>query len=730
MRFAAAWGALLLFVGTAAGAILPIYVHDAEGDHGAASLAAAYAFVASEDCVPEDGEVSVRICSNVTVPENVDADFTAKGISKLIVEGGYWIGEKSYVRQDQTITVTGGEGRFVSGKLPANATLEVRNLHFVSGISFDTELATATGGFLASRSVSVHNCRIDGGWTVPYPASGSYTFEDNRFEGHTAYAVSFYTTGAQLNKLAVTLLRNRIEGGSGLSTSKEGGKSVTLDLQDNTLVHQSTAEYDPGVWSLCACGGTAQGTVTISKNKMLGRFPVAEEGGTAPALLTVGAKGTLAATISENHISCSVAEAVVKGTTTDIGKDFGATGTELVHAYPTSTPDHSSKCHVCADCKQALVRVMAVHGTVEVDPVTVPNYVGTGTNVEQRTVYNVVKLNPGESQEVSFTSVGGEFQWLQLNGGAVTPTTSSTKACSYTVSNPATAPFTDCPQLVAMFKIPVVYSSNIHALVKVVSAATNTIINVPWMGYTQDGAPTLNLLVDRLVNPKNLTEGDFVLVHPDDASEKTYAAWRLTNASEKYGDETTNYKKWIPVATVARLETDGNGTTRSDVYVPTAEEAAAFKEIRGKGVWLLRQNPLNEDKTAKPFFLYGQWAKGSATLTIPGGTEDAPFCALLASPDYTGETEINKLNWTANGMPGAKDSLILTTDGKTTRYCTWVASKGKWRHALQTADKHGIVSTSYDYDLKVPAGTGFWYVRRTAGSLQLTFPGAPVSSTP
>lgn len=262
-------------------------------------------------------------------------------------------------------------------------------------------------------------------------------------------------------------------------------------------------------------------------------------------------------------------------------------------------------------------------------------------------------------------------------------------------------------------------SSNIHAMVRVISAATNTIVAVPWMGYTPDNAATTNLMVNRLVRPTNLTLGDHVLMHTND-NTSAYAAWELVRTDEKCGTGTADIDycwKWEPVMTVTRREIDRNGTSRSDVSNPKDWTDELMREKRGYGIWLVRQRPVDANNDPVPFYLYGQWVSGGTNVTIRGGTVETPACTLLANPNCLTETVINKLPWTGTCAPGPNDTLILTTDRKATRYCTF--KNGTWRYSHQYQDAHGMQQTTYETDLRIPAGTGFWYVRRSTGNLEL-----------
>ena len=264
-----------------------------------------------------------------------------------------------------------------------------------------------------------------------------------------------------------------------------------------------------------------------------------------------------------------------------------------------------------------------------------------------------------------------------------------------------------------------VVSSNTYGFLKVVSGYTNTIISVPWKGYTQDGLPTLDLRADRLVKPKNLTTGDeLLLLGPDN---QTFASWVLAEGKETIQGAEATVRHWQPRLT-ARKRTDGTS------YIDLGADTNVV--VRGYGLWLIRQNPVVNGVT-NAFYLHGQWTSGGETVTIGGtglkGVNNylPAVYTMMANPDCTKETVINgdDMPWKDMAI-GKDDSLILNTDAKTTKYCTWKAGKG-WRTShleKQTIGGISVSKTVYDYDLKVPAGVGFWYVRRTEGDLTFTWP--------
>lgn len=294
----------------------------------------------------------------------------------------------------------------------------------------------------------------------------------------------------------------------------------------------------------------------------------------------------------------------------------------------------------------------------------------------------------------------------------------------------------------------VAVSENIHAVVKVQSTNAYTIVSVPWTFYTPTGSSDTNLPIDRLIRPTNLTLGDRVLaLLPDGNGGTKYAAWELVRSKDKNGNdepipgivnpvaENDNHWCWAwqPIMTVTQNGTVTNGVGRSEVFFP--ENSETNTACRGYGIWLCRQNPLENDGRARSFYLYGQWADGNATVKIPAGTGEAPTSVMLANPDCSRETDVNDagLLGVTVGTIGADDTLIITTDAKTSFFCyrmnnRWCYSRqelvnvneGKFKSdGVTPKAERWVVQTVYHDAPKVPAGTGFWYVRRTEGELTL-----------
>lgn len=251
-------------------------------------------------------------------------------------------------------------------------------------------------------------------------------------------------------------------------------------------------------------------------------------------------------------------------------------------------------------------------------------------------------------------------------------------------------------------------SKNTFALVKVTSSAmTNTIISVPWTGYSEDESPLVKIRADRLVSPLNLTAGDMLMVMTNNAS---YLAWRLENAV----GSVVGAKTWVPIDTVS-LESDGSQID--------GDNDGTAELVRGCGIWLIRQHPVTDDGKPRSFFLYGQYASVAATVKIVAGTESNPGFTMIANPDVHAPVAVNSLAWPADKI-GSGDRLVLVTDSSTMRYCMWDAKKSQWYYTVSSITVIGgipMATSTKCYDFSVPAGTGFWYVNRSGVEFELTF---------
>ena len=247
-------------------------------------------------------------------------------------------------------------------------------------------------------------------------------------------------------------------------------------------------------------------------------------------------------------------------------------------------------------------------------------------------------------------------------------------------------------------------SVNTFGILKIESATTNTMIAIPWTWYSKEEQKAEDIPVRKLVKTTNLSEGDLLYAW---VSDGTYAAWMLSD-----GD-------WTPCNTV---KIDSLGMAVS--VTADAEDAPLAEQTRiprGSGLWLVRRRPLDEQGRVIPFWIYGQSVTTDVVTTIPGlsasGDATIGTSVSLGSP-YAAPIRINDLVF--EGVVGANDT-ILVPDGDTGTSKYLVYTEKGWRWST-TKVVGGRVRTAFDYDVTVPAGLAFWYVRRSSGKLRIHWP--------
>ena len=240
-----------------------------------------------------------------------------------------------------------------------------------------------------------------------------------------------------------------------------------------------------------------------------------------------------------------------------------------------------------------------------------------------------------------------------------------------------------------------VRSSNTFVMADVSSTKTNTIVAVPWTGVDGD------IRIDHLVRPNGLTTGDMLIAVTNDVNDVNdvrYAGWILQG-------DAGGARAWVPMSTAQRPD----ATSR----VVWTDHDGSGTVARGTGLWLIRQN------TSSAFTLYGLATDSAATVTIRGGSSAQPTYTMVASPDVTQAVDVNALPWPKESV-GKSDRIVVPTSTAASQNYLWDNAKQMWYYG-RTSVKDGMIETTYVYDLPIPAGTGFWYVRRTAGDFTLTF---------
>lgn len=221
-----------------------------------------------------------------------------------------------------------------------------------------------------------------------------------------------------------------------------------------------------------------------------------------------------------------------------------------------------------------------------------------------------------------------------------------------------------------------VRSENTIGVMKVQSAAKDTILAVPWESLSAEGEDK-GITVDNLVRTATLTAGDQIKAW--DASTQTFKAWTLDDDGS-----------WTP------------DTVVSPGAVDPGTDADAFTIPRGAGVWLTR----NTD-TTQPIYLVGGVATTEAAETP---VEDG--WNLVASPK-TEKVDVKDI------AADVKDQVVIPTEHAPKN----ITHDGVgWGYDVINLEPETITiggmtfsvigSTTRKYtDTNVPVGTGFWYIK-------------------
>lgn len=220
-------------------------------------------------------------------------------------------------------------------------------------------------------------------------------------------------------------------------------------------------------------------------------------------------------------------------------------------------------------------------------------------------------------------------------------------------------------------------SDNVFGVLRVDSTATQTIVSIPW-AEAGTGDP---IKVKDAIKTTNLTKGDQLFYYDAAAETPAYKFWQL-------GDD-----GWEGATTVL------NG-------IKTDEGSDEDTLARGGALILVRQKPTKEDKTANPFYLYGQYTTSvSSTTCIKNGY-------TLLAPPSTSTTDLNNANikWET---PGANDNIVLQ-NGTLLHY-----RNGTWGKLTKVRDeKTGVISESVNTTVAtIAAGEGAWYINNQSNDV-------------
>ncbi|MBR3923842.1 MAG: hypothetical protein IKJ45_12065, partial [Kiritimatiellae bacterium] len=216
-------------------------------------------------------------------------------------------------------------------------------------------------------------------------------------------------------------------------------------------------------------------------------------------------------------------------------------------------------------------------------------------------------------------------------------------------------------------------STNIVGVLEVSGALAESFMSVPFVELGRDPAiaDNYNLGVTNYAYTPLLNTRDAIQAADKDS------LWRKWDWNKTAG-------KWEGAITVTK-----NG-------VHPGIEADDFMLSRTGAVWVSRAD------VSKPLFVVGQYTASPVQLTVKGASAGARAYTLV--PNFgIGAFSVNDYEWGAN--PAEGDEIRLS-DGRT---LTW--SGETWGR-----NENGV----WISDDRLPAGTGFWYVRSAQEAFTLT----------
>lgn len=219
-------------------------------------------------------------------------------------------------------------------------------------------------------------------------------------------------------------------------------------------------------------------------------------------------------------------------------------------------------------------------------------------------------------------------------------------------------------------------STNIVGVLEMAINLTNSITAVPWVSLPNDPAiaDQYPLSVSNYIYTSLLENGDSIQMADKDF---IFRKWDWNGESEK----------WVGAITV----------TKNAIY--PGVDADKYPLARSGATWVKRS-----ETATRPLFLIGQYSSAPIALEINGSTGERPAYTLVPNPSVVA-ISANDYNWNSNPISGDEiqisEDVVLTWNGE-----SWGRNlDGVWKA-----------------DDKIPAGTGFWYVRRGPDSFDLSLP--------
>lgn len=230
-------------------------------------------------------------------------------------------------------------------------------------------------------------------------------------------------------------------------------------------------------------------------------------------------------------------------------------------------------------------------------------------------------------------------------------------------------------------------------VLRVACSNANTVAAAPWKSMSVDTMETRDISVGEVVNQNGLSIDDMIVAY--NAASKNFSGW--TNEGED---------GWKGLATV----------TKNGVSLVDAETA---QMPRGNAFWLVRSAP------SKYFYLIGRYTGEDYVVELQGGSKAEPGHTLVANP-MMHDVALGGLEFVdedgKSSSPGDKDRIVILDAAgfEISHY----RSGDKWVHRELT--KVGKRTKQVEVDssnVVIPAGTGFWYTRKSEGALTIKFGG-------
>ncbi len=223
----------------------------------------------------------------------------------------------------------------------------------------------------------------------------------------------------------------------------------------------------------------------------------------------------------------------------------------------------------------------------------------------------------------------------------------------------------------------------------------NTIITVPFEACLGEGAAGMlaalvatNGLTSTAANPASADQ--LVVLTTNGVDQVYYYYWYQTGQG------------WTAVTT-EKLMPDGS----SQAVTPPA--ATAFEVSRGLGFWIKRA-----PSATATLYVKGQVSEAKQATTITSGLNlvgygtVTPFTLNGSGIDWTGA-------YGGTGNTATSDKiLVVAADGSFTEYFYFVKPIG-WPVGYDALDHKWITKSYALASGTIPAGRGFWYIRRGSG---------------